>query len=186
MVRWIIGLVLANLLGWAISAGLCAGGGLAVTKTTSAVSAGVDTIPVTSTLDFLSADGTSPAYVVVDNEVIKYEGKDGTHFTECTRGVTDPQNGKSSTAAAHSSGVKVRTLEVQVLDSIVGYNIVSSSESFGFLDGIWFLGRMLWNLPKLLTWDFVFLRGYLVYVRYILMAVSAGITVGLVIAIRKG
>jgi hypothetical protein len=182
-----MGLVLLNLFGWFISAGINGGGGLSVTATTNNVSAVTTTIPVVSTAEFLSADTLSPAYIVIDDEVIKYTGKNATHFTECTRGATDQQIQKTSAAKTHAVNSKVSTLEVQVLNSMVGYNIVSSSETFGFLDGIWMVARFLWNLPKLLTWDFVFFHNNVgVYIRYLLMAVSAGITIGLIIAVRKG
>jgi hypothetical protein len=181
-----IGLIALNMIGWIISSSINAGGGLAVTYTTANVSASSAVISVGSTIDFLSADSLSPAYIAVGDEIVKYEGKSGTAFTSCVRGSADPQSGKNTDARAHTVGTKVRTLDVQAVDSFIGYNIVTSSQSFGFLDGMWFLARFLWNLPKMLTWDFVFLRGVMVYARYLLMAVSTGITIGFIIAIRKG
>jgi hypothetical protein len=121
---------------------------------------------VRSTSGFLAAD-----YIYIEGEKMAYNGKTYTSFTNVTRGVEGTQK-------AHGVAQSVYSSEAEVLNAMLGYNLISTSTAAGPIN----FASTAWNfftvsVPKLITWDFSFLQdGYAVYLRYILMAISMGLT----------
>lgn len=150
------------------------GGGFAVTRLSGPLSDTATTIAVVSTDGFLSASPTHRAYVAIGSEVVSYTGRTPTLLTGVTRGAADPQTGRRIVATAHPNATKVRTLNIAALDSFMGYNITTSGAAFGTLDAINFLRSTFVNLPRFLTWDYPWLEGNWVIVRFLLFPVSAG------------
>jgi hypothetical protein len=167
-------------------------GGLAVSKLKVAMTAADVDLTVDNAQDFLDASVTFPAYIVVGTEIIKYTGRTitGAHvadqLTGLTRGVSDPQTGRVSIAATHAIGVKVVTIEVDALDTFMGYDITSSTATFGAIQAIQFVGNLFKTLPKMIAWDYSFLTGQLIYLKFfILYPLSAGLVISLILALAS-
>ena len=155
------------------------GGGFAVTRLDGSLPALATTIVVDSTSNFLSADAIHPAYIVIgSDEVASYTGITSTQFTGVARGVSDPQTGRQVDAIAHADNLRIKTLNIAALDSFMGYNITTSGAEFGTLDAIKFTGRFFLNMPKFLLWDYPWLTGPAIVVRFILFALSGGFIFG--------
>jgi hypothetical protein len=151
------------------------GGGIASTKTSAVVSSNATTIAVSTTKNFLGADATHPAYAMIGSkEIFTYTGKTALTFTGVIKGVADPQSGTQVVRAAYGANTTIKTLAVGAMDSFLGYNITTSQATFGAMDAIIFGARMFTNLPKFLMWNYSFLQGEWVMLRYVLMSLSAG------------
>ena len=153
------------------------GGGLATTQLTSSINPTDTTLSVVSTADFLGADATHPAYVVVDDEIMTYTGITAVSFTGVTRGVADPTcTNVQNPAVAHSSLTTVRTIAVSAMDSFMGLNVTTSNATFGVYQAFTFGARMFTHIPKFITWNYNFLNsGQIVMLKYfVLYPISAG------------
>ncbi len=165
------------------------GGGLAATQLTSDIIATAIIIPPANTTDFLSASVAHPLYIVINDEVIKCTSKDATHFyltSVADRGVADPiVTTIHNPAAAHAVNTMVYTIEVNAMDTFMGYNVTTSSATFGVYEAMTFLGRMFANLPKFILWNYNFLNsGPAIMLKFlILYPLSAGFVVSFCIAL---
>ncbi len=184
MTRWAAFFIFVFITGQLIATSV-EGGGFAATRLDGPLSEAATTVTVNSTTNFLSADASHPAYMMVGDEVVSYTDKTSTQFTPCVRGVADPQTGRRMAATAHSDNTVVRTLNIAAMDSFMGYNITTSGAGFGTLDAIKFAGRTFVNMPKFLTWDYPWFEGPWVVVRFILFAFSGGFIFGLAIAMMQ-
>jgi len=138
----------------------------AVTRLTATMSVEETTsLTVASTADFIATD-----YVFVEDEEILYASKDATHFYTITRGIND------TTAVAHDIGAKVKNEESNIVNNLLGYNVAATTSTYGSASAI--VGLM-WNLikslPRMIAWDYSYLGGQLVLLKYLLLwPISAG------------
>ena len=181
MARWATFFIFMFITGQLIAV-MIEGGGFAVSRLNGPLSATAKVITIDSTENFLAADATHPAYIMVGDEIVSYTDKTSTQFVPCLRGEKDPQTQRATEASAHAHRTKVKTLNVAAMDSFIGYNITTSGAEFGTLDAVKFVGRTFANLPKMLLWDYPWFTGPWVIARFILFAFSGGFVFGLCIA----
>jgi len=141
-------------------------GGFATTHLTSAVDESDTTLSVASTANFLDVD-----YLWIGDERVTYTGKTATTFTGCTRGT------QGTTPMRHSSGEKVYNENSSVMYNALGFNIgVSSTTRGAFSTLVNVVLRVLRFLPRAIAWDYSFLSGKLVLLKYtVLYPLSAGL-----------
>lgn len=152
-------------------------GGMASTKLTSAVADDTTTLSVRSTQGFLKSDK-----LFIDNEEVRYVNKADRTFTVATTG----RGYNGTTARAHSKGAMVYTRQASVLNGVLGFNVASTDVNVGGINMFVFvLNFALKTVPKLVTWDFAHLKTseWVLYIRIILMAISAGLTVALILTV---
>lgn len=155
--------------------------GLQTTSLTATLTKTDTTMNVKTTAPFPSATGT----VVVEAETICYGGTTATTFTNLTRG---GDCRKGATASAHLSGKQVMADAPGVINTLVGFNLVeafSGGGLTGFFTGAFTsvrsLPQFVGAIGKMLTWDYSFLTGSFVYIKYlILYPLSAGMVLSLV------
>lgn len=159
------------------------GGAVAATTLTANVSNVAPTMPVADTDDFLNAPVGYPAYIQIDDEIMYYVDNpvahDATNFYQVVRGQPDPVNGVSTQATTHLSGARVRTLEIAAIDSFMGFAVTTSTAGFGPVQGMQFLGRLFYNIPKFVMWNYPFLNtGAIVYFKFfVLYPLSIGFVI---------
>jgi hypothetical protein len=150
--------------------------GLAATTLSTAIDDDDTAIPVVSASGFLSSDR-----IFVDNEIVVYTA----HETPC---VTAPHAGepscftgavrgsRSTESASHNSGVKVFSRTTGVVNQLVGFNIAETSSTSGILRTIIIAPLALAKaVAKVTTWDYSFLEGDFVWIKYIVLyPLSAG------------
>jgi hypothetical protein len=123
-------------------------------------------IQVASTDDFLDSD-----YIWIEGERIYYASKDDTTdtFSGIVRAQADDNN-EGGTASAHSAGAKVMNDEASVLNLMIGYNIMGTKTELGLLDAPKMVTAIFTRaLPKIMMWDYSYLQGDLVYLKYALL-----------------
>ena len=152
------------------------GGGFATTVTSSSVSLEATTINVDSTADFKDVD-----FIWIGDEKINYAGKTATSFTGCVRG----QDGTS--CSIHSSGVKVYNDDSNITNNILGYNVGVANSTLGAARTLAQVTlRVLRVLPRVIAWDYPFLEGNLVIIKYIILyPLSAGLVFTLALYFRN-
>lgn len=157
------------------------GGGIAATRLTSGVTAADTTFNVKDTNGgFLKA-----GVLYIEHEEIRYVNKTDTTFTVAGtgRGYNDTE------ARAYARNSMVYTEQASVLNGMLGFDIASTSTTAGGINLMVVGWNFLWkSVPKLVTWDFPHLRGgeWVMYIRIILMAISAGLTFVLFYLILTG
>lgn len=155
--------------------------GLATTTLTSNLSASATTMSVHSTSGFGSED-----VVEIDGEVICYTGITATTFTGLTRG-TDCRSSNDA-AADHDSGSRVYSETPGVVNRLVGFNIAeaySDGGIVGFIKGTWETTKNIPNflqaVSSMLMWDYSYLEGTGVYIKYLLLyPLSAGLVLSFI------
>ena len=148
------------------------GGGIAVTYLTADVTATeIGHIHVAATGDFLGASHAYPAYIVIGDEILTYEDKTSSiQFSTLARGQSDPTSSTAATTPAiHHAGDKVRTIAVGAMDSFMNQQITSSTAGFGAFQAFTFVGKMFTNMPKFLAWNYSFLSGPMVFLKYFIL-----------------
>jgi len=148
----------------------------AVTSLTADVGEEDTTLQVASTADFLDS-----GYLWIGDERVQYTGKTDTSFTGVTRGVVD-ENNEGGTATSHSAGDKVMNTEANVINSLLGYNRMATRTELGIMEYPMFLWRILTvAVPKMITWDYGYLEGDMVLLKYVLLyPISAGFIISLI------
>lgn len=162
MNKLLVSFTVAFLLCVLVSSIIEGAGGLNVTQLTADINETAVVVPVTSTRGFLAAD-----YIWIGDEKIAYTGTTALTFTGCTRGYDGTE------AVAHVSGSKAFSGEAEVINTALGYNvsIVSANTgAFSILTVVWKFFTI--SLPRLVTWDFSFFTGNMVYIRYLFLAIS--------------
>ena len=149
---------------------------IAATRLNGALTAAAVTATVDNTTDFPQTDSLNPfvppAYIQVGDEIMTYThtyvapGPDTTHFYGLTRGVNNPQNGVSTTAAAHADNDTVRSLSAQTLNNMFDVINVVTESGFGSFVSLVFTGRLFTAMWNTLTWNYSFLTGQLVWLKY--------------------
>ncbi|MGH7774640.1 MAG: hypothetical protein ACREQA_20645 [Candidatus Binatia bacterium] len=149
--------------------------GLATATLTANIDADDTTFAVDSTDNWLTSD-----HFNVDAEIVCYSGKTATSFTGLTRGC------KNTTPGAHTAGTRIYNEGTNVANQAIGFNIVQTISDdgvfFGTIKVITHLPQMLARIViKLIMWDFSFLTGAAVYIKYlILYPLSGGLIISLV------
>lgn len=155
------------------------GGGIYVTKLSADHTAIQTTLNVRNTSGFLKAN-----YVQMGNEKVRYSNKTDTTFTGCTRGYDGTE------AVEHSRGDKVFSPEADVINSALGFNVLSTGASVVAIDIPIILGRFFFiTVPTLIMWDYSWLKeGWMQYVRILFQCISIGffIYIALMIASALG
>jgi len=104
---------------------MAGGGGVASTSLTANITATSDSIPVKSTVGFLSM-----GEIVIGDERIAYSSTDATHFKDTI--VAPMVRGSNNTASvAHSTNATVYTVEASKVNASMNYSIASISASSG-------------------------------------------------------
>jgi len=146
------------------------GGGFATTQVRTAVDDDDVVIPVDSTQGFLVAD-----YIVIGDEEIAYTGvtaAPAASFTGCTRGYYDTKS------AEHAIDANVYSPDSGTLNTALGFNIASTGATAGVFTVVTMTFKFIAKaLPNLVFWNFSFLSGNLVYIRYFLMAIGVGLVI---------
>jgi hypothetical protein len=149
-----------------LSSVMSGGGGITATQLTAYISDNVTTIPADTT-GFLEADT-----IFIQNEEILYSGKTAGSFTGCVRGYNE------SDPSSHNSGTAVYTRTTDVLNAAFGFNVIKTGEAYGTMGvvniGFRFLTR---GIGELASFNFAFLTGDWVYLRYFGMAIGFGLII---------
>ncbi len=137
---------------------------------------GSPTITVDSTGDFPITDSLNPfvppAYIMIDDEVMSYThtyvapGVDTTHFYGVLHGQTNPLTGDATTAKAHADNSYVRSPSGQVINNMFDVIAVSTSSGFGTFVSLVFTGRLWTAMWNTLAWNYSFLQGQLIWLKY--------------------
>ena len=154
--------------------------GLGTTSLTSDVYETSTTVGVKTTEAFQS-QGT----FMIGSEIMCYTGKTATTFTGITRGEDCRRN---NVVGEHASGRQVMNEAPGVINTLVGFDITSAFSDGGIIGlakGIYTSAK---NLPAFLSavarmvmWDYSFLDGGFVYIKYlILYPLSAGMVLSFV------
>jgi|TARA_R110001583_G_scaffold118025_5_gene269178 hypothetical protein len=129
----------------------------------------------------------APAVVTIGDEIMCYQGKTDTTLTGLIRGARCADNARvTSDVTEHLSGRRVYSEAPGMLNDIIGFDIASNfSEGgpFGALKGavstIRLAPEFIAVLARMIMWDFSFLTGPYVYVRYLILgALSGGLVLG--------
>lgn len=149
------------------------GGGNVATQTDGAVAAADLAMQVDDTQYFLTT-----GVLWIDNEKIYYANTDPTDFLVLTRGY------EGTTAAAHLDNTVVYNEPVGIMNAAMGFDIAQTASTYGIASAITIpLGIMTKTLPRIATWDYGFLSGDMVYVKYFLTVVTVGCILYLAIAL---
>lgn len=139
-------------------------GGIAATSLTASVDEDDVTWLVTSTDGFLTAD-----FLYRGDEVVAYTGLTATSFTGVVRGV------RGTSGVTHDSGARVYSPEASALNSGLGFNVASTEAASGEFNAFQIAKQFFFTtVPRAIMWDYSFFEGPLVYVRYIMAAVTIG------------
>lgn len=144
------------------------GGGMVATELDGSISETATTITVDSTVGFLSGNSS----VTIGEEEMFYTTSTPVTFANVSRGYNQ------TTAETHSTNSRVYGADAAVLNRALGFNVLSTEETAGDFAVI----TLTWNflakaVPKLITWNFSFLTGQLVFLRLVFQAVGAGLVI---------
>jgi hypothetical protein len=154
--------------------------GLETTSLTTAV-AETDTTIYVKTTDPFPESGI----MMIGDETICYSGTTSTTFTGLSRG---EDCRRTSTAAAYPIGQQVMSEGPGVINTLVGFDITSAFSDggiFGLAKGMWTSAKNLPNflaaVARMVMWDYSFLNGSFVYVKYlVLYPLSAGMVLSFI------
>lgn len=146
-------------------------GAAASTKLSAAIDDEVVVIGVDDTTGFLAAGGV----LMIDNEKMSYTGltaPPGATFTGLTRGYEKTQ------AADHEDNTAVYNEDMGVLNYALGFGVVRQ-ELYGWdITAIMVAKNFVTiTVPRVVLWDYGFLDGELMMIRYILMVASIGFVI---------
>jgi hypothetical protein len=154
--------------------------GLQTTRLTAAITETDTTLNVETTEPFPKR-GT----VMIGNETICYSGKSTTQFTGLTRGEDCRMH---STAQSYAANRQVMSEGPGIINTLVGFDITSAFADGGFIGlakGIYTSAKNLPNflaaVSRMVMWDYSFLTGGFVYIKYlVLYPLSAGMVLSFV------
>ncbi len=134
--------------------------GPAATELTVAASTTATILTVHSTGNFLADD-----FLVIGDEQICYTGKTTTVFSGLTRGCNN------TSIKAHSAGTRVFNEPAGMMNLLIGFDLIQTLTEGNVIIGMF---RAAWQLPgvvqhvftKLVLWDFAYLEGNAVYMKY--------------------
>ena len=166
-------------IGGAVLNGIMEGNtGLGTTELSAALTATATSMTVRDTAGLRDA-----GLIQIDDETICYTGTTSTTITGLTRGAECRSHSK---VASHSSGARVYSEAPGIINTIVGFDIASAFSDGGLVGLAKGVYTSFKNLPgfmqamaRMIMWDYEFLTGPYVYVKYFLLFVFSG---GLVLA----
>jgi len=129
----------------------------------------------------------APAVVTIGDELMCYSGKTDTTLTGLTRGKRCATNAKTtSVVAEHLAGRRVYSEAPGMFNEIIGFDVGASFSEGGFsgairgiVSTIRLAPEFIFILARMIMWDFSFLTGPYVYVRYLVLgALSGGLVLG--------
>jgi len=169
--------------------------GIASTRLSDDITELDTTIPVVSvsgfqnspgdTLDFLTIGKETLTYTGINNTTDIVDGKTCPCFTTVVRGESTHE-GKDTTSVSHSGpdpdkvpkryGALVMSPQTSLINNAIGFNVAEQMSTAGKLKAIVTTPFTLMSVAiKLVAWDFAFLEGKYVFLKYILLyPISAG------------
>lgn len=143
----------------------------AATRLTTAIDLEDTSITVTTTSGFLDSD-----CLFLSNEVVCYSSKTATTFDGLTRGDRDTR------AISHAAGTRTYNDASGLLNQVLGFNVQQTLSRAGAIQAVVQLPfALLKAFARVITWDFSYLEGPAVYIKYIILyPLSIGFTVSLV------
>lgn len=144
----------------------------------------------TSTITVASTAGFSDSgYVMIGDEIIGYPDKTATTFRRSSvLGVTTnplTRGDNDTTAAAHTSGDRVRTREGGLLNAPVDYKIARFADSAGSLDFM-ALPNLFGLIGQFFTLPLSFFGTDLAILSYIWVVIALGMLVGFIVQLSGG
>jgi hypothetical protein len=152
-------------------------GGIQATRLAADLSSTASSITVTNTAGFIYAD-----VVKIGNEEIRYVRKTATILTVAPSG----RGYNGTKATTHTKGSMVYNSGASVLNSILGFNVISTdSDVSGVNMGIATINFFMISFPKLVSWDFTQFRmsEWTQLIRWFFVCFSAGITIYVIYSI---
>jgi hypothetical protein len=154
--------------------------GFETTELTSAITPTSTSLPVKTTAPF-DPKGT----VMLGEEFFCYTSKTSNAFMDVTRG---EDCRASNEASAYPVDQLVMAQSTGVINTLVGFDIASAFSDggiTGFFKGLYTsvknTPKFLTSVAKMLLWDFSYLDGPFVYIKYlVLYPLSAGLVLGFV------
>tara|TARA_Y100000310_G_scaffold76443_1_gene72920 strand:+ start:878 stop:1366 length:489 start_codon:yes stop_codon:yes gene_type:complete len=142
-------------------------GGLNATVLNGSIDENDTIIPVDTTAGFLTA-----GVIVIGNEQIYYAGVTPTSFTGAIRGFRD------TTIESYQDNRAVYSRDAGVLNRALGFEVITTGAAIGTTAvaniAFTFMTR---SLGYLISFNFAFLTGDLVYLRYLFMAPAVGLVI---------
>ena len=129
----------------------------------------------------------APAVVTIGDELMCYSGKTDTTLTGLTRGKRCASNARTtSVVSEHLAGRRVYSEAPGMFNEIIGFDVAASFSEGGFsgairgiVSTIRLAPEFILVLGRMVMWDFSFLTGPYVYVRYLVLgALSGGLVLG--------
>ena len=153
--------------------------GLGATELTANLTKTATTANVGNTDLFLAVD-----HFIVGEESICYGGKTDTTFTDLTRGC------RGSSASAHGTGTRAYGEAAGLINQIIGFNLLQTLSQDGLIIGaakvaVQLPGAVANVFTKLVMWDFVYLEGPAVYLKYMFYSLSAGLVFSLALIVLR-
>ncbi len=147
--------------------------GIAATVLSASLVKSATTATVTSTTGFPSA-----GRLFVNNEEIEYTGTTSTTFTGLTRGV----NGTSD--VSHASGSQALTEVSDAINRGAGFQVAKTQGAIGTLKfAVEQAGVLVSTVWKILAWDYSWLEGNALWIKYYLLyPLSFGTAVSVILA----
>jgi hypothetical protein len=154
--------------------------GLETTELTAAITE-TDTTLIVATTDPFANSGQ----LIIGDETICYSGKTPTQFVGVARGEDCRRH---SEAQAFPAGQQVMVEGTGVINQLVGFDILSafgeggiSGFVLGTLNVVTNLDNFIAAVFRMLVWDYSFLTGSFVYIKYlVLYPLSAGMVLSFV------
>ena len=129
----------------------------------------------------------APAVVTIGDELMCYSGKTDTTLTGLTRGKRCASNARTtSVVSEHLAGRRVYSEAPGMFNEIIDFDVAASFSEGGFsgairgiVSTIRLAPEFILVLGRMVMWDFSFLTGPYVYVRYLVLgALSGGLVLG--------
>lgn len=141
----------------------------------------------TATVDDASAFADKQGVVFIQGEIICYATRTDTVLQDLQRGRRCGEGAKvTSTVAAHTAGNRIYDEGSGTLNDLMNINIASNFSDGGFVGQIRGVVKTIAAAPqfiailaRMMMWDFSFLSGQYVYIKYLVLgALSAGLVLG--------
>lgn len=153
---------------------------------TAELTANMSETAITASVDDVSAFPTI-GIVTIEGEIMCYRSRTNTTLSGLERGKRCGAGALVTTPVkAHQSGRRIYSEGSGVLNDILNINIASNFSDGGFVGQIRGVIKTIAAAPqfiailaRMIMWDFTFLTGQYVYVKYIILgALSAGLVLG--------
>ena len=125
--------------------------------------------------------------VQIEDEIMCYTSKTDTTLSGISRGKRCAENAKIVTAVTeHAAGRRVYAEASGLFNTIIGFDIASNFSDGGLVGTVKGVVKTVFAAPefiavlaRMVLWDFDFLTGPYVYVKYLVLgALSAGLVLG--------